>query len=988
MDFVFTRGAQGALVGDQNLAKVVNLPGNLRRMYAHMLDFINVCFNTSYMAYWTDHYDDFAPGQSYAGSLSTIGARATYVRNTIAGAGGATAFNVTSSNNLTTASNLVTLAGTAPVDAYTLRINGVEYPTTWSSVSSWSVRAPVEAGSNALVVMAYDIAGNPLTNLSRTISVNYTGAVPEPGDALAINEIMFDPVVPGASYVELFNSADSYAFDLSGWRLDGLSYTFPPGSFIGPRQYLVLAKDLSAYTAAYGTNAPTPFGTYAGALRNDGETLTLIKPGATPAEDLVVDKVRYEAAPPWPVGALGTGSALQLIDPSQDHSRLANWFSDYQDGYTNYGWRQMTSTAALGTVASTYNQFLLFLGEAGDVYIDDLSLVVGTNAGVGQNLIRNGDFEAPLLDNPALTNSFIVPTNYTNTTISTEFKHSGNSSLHLVADSGGSALNKVLIQWISPAPPTASVCTLSFWYLPTTTASNLNVRMRNPGPIIPVVVKPNYVPPAIYATPGSNNFTPFPSLAPIPPLWINEVQPENTLGLQDAVGHRVPWIEIFNSGTNVESLEGLCLANTYTNLTQWAFPTGAVINPGEFKVIFADGATNESTLAELHAGFALAPVAGAVALSRIERGLPRVLDYVNFANVPPDWSYGSYPDGQLFARQAFYRATPGQPSDSTAPPTPVVINEWMAVNTRTLLNTNNDNRYDDWFELHNPSATPASLGGFYLTDNLADKFQFRIPDGFVVPAHGYLLVWADGNAGLNNTNVQELHVNFRLDQGGEQIGLFGGDGVPADSVAFEPQYNDRSQGRFPDATADIYFLTSPTPAAPNSSWANRYPVLPPIPNTNIYLGDTLVLNLAAADPDAPPQTLHYSFAGIVPPGAYLDPATGLFTWTTDETVALGTNALTVTVADDGQPSLSAARTFEVVVLYPFYLSGGAYVESGQFSFDVRTTPGKLYRVEFKDSFDAAEWTPLPPDRLADSTSLTIQDNVGASAQRFYRVREL
>jgi hypothetical protein len=51
MDFAFTRGSGGALVGDQNLAKVVNLPSNLRRLYAHMLDIISVSFNTNYMAY-------------------------------------------------------------------------------------------------------------------------------------------------------------------------------------------------------------------------------------------------------------------------------------------------------------------------------------------------------------------------------------------------------------------------------------------------------------------------------------------------------------------------------------------------------------------------------------------------------------------------------------------------------------------------------------------------------------------------------------------------------------------------------------------------------------------------------------------------------------------------------------------------------------------------------------------------------------------------
>jgi len=66
----------------------------------------------------------------------------------------------------------------------------------------------------------------------------------------------------------------------------------------------------------------------------------------------------------------------------------------------------------------------------------------------------------------------------------------------------------------------------------------------------------------------------------MPPLWLNEVAPENVSGLQDAAGHRGPWIELYNAGTNVEMLEGLYLANNYTNLTQWAFPAGGVDQSG------------------------------------------------------------------------------------------------------------------------------------------------------------------------------------------------------------------------------------------------------------------------------------------------------------------------------------------------------------------------------------------------------------------------
>ena len=78
------------------------------------------------------------------------------------------------------------------------------------------------------------------------------------------------------------------------------------------------------------------------------------------------------------------------------------------------------------------------------------------------------------------------------------------------------------------------------------------------------------------------------SLTPFPPLWINEVQADNLTGITNSAGQHTGWLELYNPSTNVISLNGLYLANNYTNLLQWAFPVDAVINPGQFKVIFAD----------------------------------------------------------------------------------------------------------------------------------------------------------------------------------------------------------------------------------------------------------------------------------------------------------------------------------------------------------------------------------------------------------------
>ena len=58
------------------------------------------------------------------------------------------------------------------------------------------------------------------------------------------------------------------------------------------------------------------------------------------------------------------------------------------------------------------------------------------------------------------------------------------------------------------------------------------------------------------------------------------MQADNLTGITNSAGQHTGWLELYNPGTNVISLNGLYLANNYTNLLQWAFPSNAVINAG------------------------------------------------------------------------------------------------------------------------------------------------------------------------------------------------------------------------------------------------------------------------------------------------------------------------------------------------------------------------------------------------------------------------
>ena len=421
-------------------------------------------------------------------------------------------------------------------------------------MTAWTATVPLRSGTNVFSVVGVDPNGQPVLGASNSVSAVYSGPLPSPVGQVVINEIMYAPAVANAQYVELYNNSANTTFDLSGWQFHGLAYTFPAGSSIAPNSFLVLAANREDFAGAYGATNLV-FDTFDGTLQPAGETLSLIVPGTNSASDVTVAKVRYASALPWPTGANGTGSSLQLLDPRQDNWRVGNWAGNY--------------------------------------------------------------------------------------------------------------------------PPAA-------------------------------------------LSPGRTN-TVMTTLPAFPPLWINELQADNLTGITNGAGQRTAWLELYNPSTNVVSLTGLYLANTYTNLTAWAFPTGAVINPGEFKVIFADSQTNLSTTNELHTSFTLPSSNGSLALSRLYNSQPQVLDYIDYANLLPNWSYGSFPDGQSFVRQAFFQPTPGGTNNGTSVPPPSFIPYLTAGDVYT----------QNFDSLPNPgltsvnSANPVTING--ITYSLSNPFDFAFP---------------------------------------------------------------------------------------------------------------------------------------------------------------------------------------------------------------------------------------------------------------------
>jgi hypothetical protein len=149
------------------------------------------------------------------------------------------------------------------------------------------------------------------------------------------------------------------------------------------------------------------------------------------------------------------------------------------------------------------------------------------------------------------------------------------------------------------------------------------------------------------------------------------------------------------------------------------------------------------------------------------------------------------------AEHEFYLLNSGT---ATAGPGQITINEYLAINQNDA--TDENGAHADWIELYNTTNSNLSLSGLYLSDDPLNKTKFAFPPNAVIPANGYLIVWADEGI----STATHIHANFKLASSGEYIILSNGSANTLDSVAFGPQTADVSEGRCPNGTGAITTL--------------------------------------------------------------------------------------------------------------------------------------------------------------------------------------
>ena len=137
----------------------------------------------------------------------------------------------------------------------------------------------------------------------------------------------------------------------------------------------------------------------------------------------------------------------------------------------------------------------------------------------------------------------------------------------------------------------------------------------------------------------------------------------------------------------------------------------------------------------------------------------------------------------------------------------VMINEVMAQNNSTITDPDYG-KSADWVELYNSGPLDVDLGGYYITDNLNSPDKYILPEGTVIRAGGYLLLWCDDMG-------TELHTSFKLSADGESVGLFSPLQEQLDHVTFDLQLMDISYGRLESNPDKWGYFDAPTPGEAN-----------------------------------------------------------------------------------------------------------------------------------------------------------------------------
>lgn len=266
-------------------------------------------------------------------------------------------------------------------------------------------------------------------------------------------------------------------------------------------------------------------------------------------------------------------------------------------------------------------------------------------------------------------------------------------------------------------------------------------------------------------------------------------------------GSELEFIELRNTGTNTLDLSGLFFSAGIT----FTFTNGTSLSPGQYYLLGRNAAALQSkypglTVNGIYSG-KLDNNGETITIAH-----PYGIDIlsVTYGNRAP-WPVA--PDGYGFSlvldgiNPQQYRSSSqvgGSPGALDPPSTVsrIVINEILSSSVPPSLDT---------IELYNPTSGDAALGGWFLTDDPAYPWKFRIPDGITLPKGCYLK--------FDETQFNPspgVGSSFALSSLGEEVYLFSGDSANkltgySHGLAFGGAADGESFGRYINSVGEEQF---------------------------------------------------------------------------------------------------------------------------------------------------------------------------------------
>jgi len=763
-------------------------------------------------------------------------------------------------------------------------------------------------------------------------------AMAAPVDSLRVTEIMFNsPVGSDFDFIELQNVSPSETLNLTGVVIsEAVDFQFPVATLMAPGSIVIVAKAPgAAFNTHYGLAGVAVYGPYSGQLNNGGERLKI--------EDLGTEIVdfTYDDGRGWPCESDGAGhSIVPLVLTNQRDGQLdvpQQWRAsadiDGSPGVIDAA-PPASSQLQINEIASTtvFNN-PSFPGYVSNDWVEFFNPTAAALPLTDLYLSDDGSqltkWAIPAGSLPAGGYLSVDEVTGFNNPMATGFGLSNSGETLFLSHLPAGGPGRVLdCVPFGPLEPNTS-----WGRFPDGAASFQNLqdtRGSANGPLIEDLVITEFM-----------------------------YHPADTVALTDNVFGE--YIEIHNPTGSPVPLSTALGPYEIKGTVDYTFPIGAVVNPGEYVLVvsFDPNIATNRTAFEMEYGLASSPVmfgpyvtklpngSGRIALSKPVASLNStngpndfILEELTYADIAP-WDANADGTGNSLQRIDFSGAA-GDPANwIAATPTPLstaaVVSNLPPVFSSVL----------------SQSASAGSLlqFGVNATDpNNGQTLTYSLlpgsPVGATINPTTGLFMWTPPGAG--NFSVTVVATD---------------DGMPV--------------------------LTDQVTVMITVIGANTPPTLI-VPATVFGTpGSPLTFTATATDPDPGQSFAFAAFAG--PAGGGISPSTGQYTWTPTAS-DLGTQTVTVAVADNGNPAGSDTAQVTLIVTSTPQLAMTDMVRvPGPVSFRLEFPAmiGTSYQIETALDLNNPTWVPGPTMTATSGLgSITLPLNNPPECLLFYRILAL